>query len=73
MSFALTKYQKRFWITIAETGERIYTPPDFIRLTRGRSDFDTMLADLNAGGDLFEAVLSFERRLNPRKRKVVVS
>lgn len=30
-TYVVEKYQKRLWLKILETGERVYTPPDFVR------------------------------------------
>lgn len=66
MPFALTKYQKRLWIVNEETGERLYTPPDFVKLGgHGRGAFNTVLADLNAGVPMIDVVMAFETRFTP--------
>lgn len=69
MTFALTKHQKRLWVTNQATGERLYTPPDFVKLGgHGRGAFNTMLAELNAGALMIDAMTAFETRYTPASR-----
>lgn len=63
----VTKFKKRLWVTRYETGERIYTPPDFIQI-HGRSDFDRMIDVLNRGAKLIDAMMAFESTAKVKKQ-----
>ena len=58
----LIKRNKRLWVEI--DGELSYTPPDFIKI-RNRTDFQSLIADLESGMSWIKAVIKFETKMRP--------
>lgn len=62
----VVKRDKRLWIERLETGEVVYTPPDFLRsYIRDRNGLIAMAAELTTGTDYITAVIRFESGLRP--------
>jgi len=60
MVYILVEQQGRFTVVEQATGRTIYTPPDFLA-PQSRGEFDVLLASLNAGERLIDALIVFER------------
>lgn len=58
----LIKRNKRLCIEI--DGELSYTPPDFIKI-HNRTDFQSLIADLESGMSWIKAVVKFETKMRP--------
>lgn len=65
MSFELVKQHKRLWIRDTDSGERVYTPPDFLQIV-ARDDFNGLLDELNQGRHFVDAITAFERHARIR-------
>lgn len=63
-TFQVVKANKRLWIECVETGERVYTPPDFIRhRLQSREPMRFLANKLNEIGRYdIGAVVAFESR-----------
>ena len=57
-SFALQEREGRFVVVHVETGREVYSPPDFLRPRR--AEFTSLLASLEAGAVVIDAVATFE-------------
>lgn len=64
-TYRVVKRHKRLWIERLETGELIYTPPNFLRLVN-RDGLVALAEHLSNGGDYIKAVIAFESA-TPRK------
>ena len=65
-TFHVVKANKRLWIEVVETGERVYTPPDFIRHRLQSREPMRALADrFTVFGYDIGAVVDFEVRYGP--------
>ncbi len=58
--YVLVERQGRFAVVEEATGRTVYTPPDFLS-PQSRTEFDSILASLDAGDRLIDAVMAFER------------
>jgi len=66
----VVKENKRLFIKRFETGEVVYTPPDFIRPhIRSRAQLKALADRLTAGGDYITEVVAFQASLYPPKSK----
>lgn len=63
-TYVVEKYQKRLWLKILETGERVYTPPDFVRkYMTGRESMQKLADSLCYGThnpQFIKAIVAFE-------------
>jgi hypothetical protein len=59
MVYRVVKNHKRLWVENEATGELVYTPPNFLRLT-GRDGMRQLAEALNAGEPYIRAVIAFE-------------
>ncbi len=57
--FEIVKKNTRLWVRNVETGELVYSPPDFIQLQE-RADLYPICRDLNAGVKPIVAIIAFE-------------
>lgn len=61
-TFVVVKRDRRLWILCQETGEFVYTPPDFMRHKIGnRGLLEAMAKDMTAGKRRIDAVMDFQR------------
>jgi hypothetical protein len=68
-TFRTVKANKRLWIECVETGERVYTPPDFMRhRLQSREPMHELARDFTAAGRYdISAVANFEAWYGPRR------
>jgi hypothetical protein len=67
-TFECVKHNKRLWIKHVESGELVYTPPDFIRSRiQDRDQMRVLARDLSEIGRYdINTITEFETRHNPR-------
>lgn len=69
MTVTVVKRNKRLWIEDDETGETIYTPPDFVRM-QSREPFLKLALDMmEPGAARIGLIIAFETAHNPRSRR----
>ena len=69
MTFEVIKANKRLWIRQVETGELVYTPPDFIRhRLQSRLPMEQLAESFNKVGErAISAIAELEARYSPRR------
>ena len=67
-AFALQERAGRFVVVAVATGQEVYSPPDFIQPSR--AEFDGLLASLDAGAIVIDAVATFEGEATPVEGKM---
>jgi len=67
--FILDKAAGRFRVVEAATGREVYTPPTFLD-PQSRAEFAPLLALLNSGGRLIDAVMAFEQQARRQTGKI---
>lgn len=67
MQFGIRKLNRRLRIVVVETGESVYTPPDFVRSAmRSRNDLSDLMAAANTKGHLdIRDITEFETAMRP--------
>lgn len=61
MSYQVVKRNKRLYIESCDSGNTVYTPPDFIRPhMKSRDQLKTLADKLTAGESYIDAVTAFE-------------
>lgn len=61
-TFVVVRRDGRLWILCQETGELVYTPPDFMRHKIGnRGSLETMAKEMTAGKRRIDAIMDFQK------------
>ena len=68
-TYKVIKKNKHLFLQCVETGELVYSPPNFLRLT-SRQDLQDLGDELTAGREFVEAVTAFEKHFHPRRRQI---
>lgn len=64
MRYRVSKRNKRLFIDDAESGEAIYSPPDFLRhRMKSREGMQRLAEELSAGACYIDAVIKFETNI----------
>jgi hypothetical protein len=70
-TFESVKVHKRLWLREVETGNLVYTPPEWVRSRlQGREPMRELAAAMTERGRYdINLIIEFETRYNPRTRK----
>lgn len=66
-SFTVVKRDKRLFIVEVETGQRVYSPPPFLRVPSRAVVHDLARAFTIKGERCVDAIIQFETRHSPRR------